>query len=328
MARLFTDGAEFGDVLFWNVIVDTVATTAQYRSGNYCYQLGSNNNIGASKYIPNLSEFYLRFGWRCNAIHDNILVRWINGGTLQGSLRVDASRYPTLNVGSTLVATGTKQLLINTWYLIEIRVKIDDSTGVLALRVDGANDASFSGDTKPSTPSTVTNLDFYNHNTAFLDDLALNDTTGGSDDSWCGEGKIILLKPNGNGDASDLTGSDGNSTDNYLLVDEVPLDSDTTYVEGSTSGNRDLYALEDFSGAGMTINRVWVEARAKDTVADGGQCKLSIKPSGGSEDKSSAIDLLTSYTNILGTVYTLNPADSAAWEDADLDSLQVGFEVV
>ena len=161
----------------------------------------------------------------------------------------------------------------------------------------------------------------------FLDDLALNDTTGGSDNSWCGDGYVECLIPDGNGDRSDLTGSDGNKVDNYLQVDEVPSDGDATYNESGTAGEYDLYALAAFDGTNKTIRRVYVEARARSTGAVGDQCKLVVK-TGGIVYKSSALSLGSNYERQVGTDYTLNPNSGIAWTDADLDALQAGLEVV
>jgi hypothetical protein len=65
---------------------------------------------------------------------------------------------------------------------------------------------------------------------------------------------IFGLIPNGNS-SSQLVGSDADSTDNYLLVDDRPMDDATaitTYVEETTTpGNRDIYELENVSARGF-----------------------------------------------------------------------------
>jgi hypothetical protein len=67
--------------------------------------------------------------------------------------------------------------------------------------------------------------------------------------SWlCQDMYVTVHKPNGNGDSSDLDGSDGNQIDNYLLVDDLPGGSSGTeseYVEGQNNGEQDLYNFED-----------------------------------------------------------------------------------
>jgi hypothetical protein len=129
--------------------------------------------------------------------------------------------------------------------------------------------------------------------------------------------------PSGNGDASQLTGSDGNSTDNYALVDEVPSNNDTDYVEGSVVNERDLYQLSNVSlPVGTTVRRVLVESRSKDTVAEGGLIALEVK-TGGTEYVSADMALASSYAPVRAE-WILNPNTGVAWTQADLDALQVG----
>lgn len=337
MTRIFTDGAEFGDGLFWNVGGSTSgqgnASTTQKRSGAYGYYF-FNASAGAVKNITGISEFYLRFG--LYIVSNNSIapiIRWRNSTTELGSLRHDGdlSKLKFYTSTSTLVATSNSTVGIGAWYLIEIYVNIADS-GNLNIKIDGTVDAgmTFAGDTKPGTATTVDNLMFVSTGTGYsfyIDDLALNNVSGGVDDSWPGDGHIIKLTPNANGDSSTWVGSDANSTDNYLLVDDIPA-SATDYVEASSSGDTDLYNLSASGLSSVTIHRVWPEARAADTVAEGGQIYLPVK-AGTTQADGTAVSLLTTYTKqILGDVRTVNPDDSAAWEVSDLDSLQAGVKVV
>jgi hypothetical protein len=151
----------------------------------------------------------------------------------------------------------------------------------------------------------------------------MNDTSGAVDNSWCGDGRVVAMFPSGNGDASQLTGSDGNSTDNYALVDEVPSNNDTDYVEGSVVNERDLYQLSNVSlPVGTTVRRVLVESRSKDTVAEGGLIALEVK-TGGTEYVSADMALASSYAPVRAE-WILNPNTGVAWTQADLDALQVG----
>ena len=331
MARVFTDGAEFGDTLFWSIQTGISAATDRVRSGTYSYKRSTNGSM-QKNLASALSEFYIRAGIQVDGINITFkLPMWQNGATELGSIRINQTTgFVEIYTGTaTLVATGAISLQADTYYLLEVHVKIDDTVGIIEVKVDGVADASFSGDTKPGAATNIDGI-FYNGvgTVAFwVDDLALNDTTGGVDDSWCGDGKVALIKANANGDQSDLVGSDADSVDNYLLVDEVPKDDDTTYVEGSVISGYDLYNLAATGLTNVAILRAWPEGRARDTVAEGGLCQLGIKPNGGSEAWSSDISLLTSYTRIIGTVHTVNPLTTDVWGVSELDALQAGFKV-
>lgn len=326
MARVFTDGAELGDLLFWETPGSISVVTSQKRSGSYAYYVSGTSQSGTKNLPSALSEFYYRLPVRIDNIAAGRLIEWRSSTTVLGSLKVSALGKLELYVGTAASpsATGTTALQNDTWYMIEVHVKIADSGGILEVKVDGdAVEASFSGDTKPGTATTVDNIEHYGSGAVWYDDLALNDTSGGVDDSWPGDGHVAWLPPNANGDASEWTGSDGNQVDNYALVDEIPAVT-SDYVEDSTLDHRDLYNLAACGLTNVDILRVWAEARAIDTVAEGGEVALVIKTES-TEYDGPDVALLTSYTRqVLGTVHTTNPNTAAAWTTAQLDALQVG----
>jgi hypothetical protein len=326
MARVWTDGAEMGDLAFWDISTGALtAATDQKRSGAYSYKLAGNQI--QQKNLVAVSEAYFRFAARLGGLNSVAFFVWRKGATTLGSLRINSANahFELYTSTGTLVATGTLNVQTNTWYLIELHIKIDNS-GALELKVDGIADASFSGDTQPGADTTIDNVYIFTVGTGqtiWFDDLALNDTTGGADNSWCGDGRVIRLTPSASGDASEWTGSDGNQVDNYALVDEAPPNA-ADYVEDSTLDHRDLYALTDSGLTSETILRVWAEARAADTVADGGEIALVLKTES-TEYDGADVALLTTYTKqVLGTTHTVNPNTSAAWTPAQLDALQAG----
>jgi hypothetical protein len=114
---------------------------------------------------------------------------------------------------------------------------------------------------------------------------------------------------------------------NHLNVDEFPLDSDTTYNQGTVVDQEDLY---DLTACGLndvteTIQRIWAESRSRDTVAAGGTCALITKASGGSEVSGGDVVLATTYTvRVLSAAQKTNPVSGVAWTAADIDALQAG----
>jgi hypothetical protein len=339
MTRIFTEGLEFGDMLAFDTATGKLITTSPTpRSGSYAIKTSN----GASEYtfqknFTAVDEIYIRMGFNIVSASTGYLMALRNSSTYIGGLKYDTTNSKMLLYlgnpnGGTLIGTGTISISTSVWYLLEWHLKVSDSVGVSQVKIDGVMDIDFSGDTKPSTQTQVDN--WYTHygsgwaDTAF-DDFAFNttdNTDGKNDNSWCGEGKIELLKPNGNGNVSEWTGSDGNSTDNYALVDDIPASS-SDYVQDSTAGNQDAYTLEDFTGTNKSILRVWAEARAIDTVPEGAQMKIGVRTNS-VDYLSDAKTLLSTYTPIKGTEYKVNPNDSAAWEDADLDGLELVLETV
>lgn len=326
MTRVFTEGFESGDVLFFDINYLGAASASIARSGTYSYY-GNNAVMYGSKFVTGISEAYFRIGFYAASMAGRILAWYSDSGANEmGSLRVNAStRKLSLYTGSgTLVATGTHVLSLSTWYLLEVHVKIDNTTGVLEAKLDGISEASFSGDTQPSTATTFDKITYFmQDNNTYYDDLAMNNTSGGSDNSWCGDGRIVALLPNAAGDLSQLTNSAGTSVNNYTYVDERPSNGDTDYVEGAVVDNKDLYNLSAIGLTNIIVKRVWAEARARDTVASGGLISLVIKTNS-AEYASSDFSLLTSYTAVKGPEYLINPNTATLWTISDLDALQVG----
>jgi len=326
--RVFTDGAEFQDFLFWTSYAGlTVTTTASYiRSGNAAYRFTSGSQVAYKTLQTSLSEFYFRIGIRPEAAGASRFPAWFAGATEIGSIRSNASTYLLETYfGTTLVATGSIPMSINNYYLIDGYVKIADSPdGVFQMKIDGILDIDFSGDTKPDTNTTINRLGLTTGAAFAFDDFALNSTLGGIDDSWIGDGKIKILTPNAAGDVTGLIPSAGN---NYECVDDFPNDGDTTYVGDTVVDEYDLYNLTPCGLANVDILRVWAEARARDVNAVGGLCKLGVKTEATEYWSAGDLNLLTSYIPIVGTHHIVNPNTSLAWTVEQLDALQAGFKV-
>ena len=323
MARIFTEGFEMKDFIGYIIGGGVSITTTNPRSG--IAAAGLNDSRSLKRFTTAVDEMYIRTGIKINGIGNQRII-WYKGSTELGSIRTNAESKLGIYVGSTLKATGSLMLAANVWYLLEVHVKIADEDGIIEARVEGgAVDVTFSGDTKPGADADIDNIVWYGGSGgASLDDLAINDISGTVDNSWCGDGKVVMLTPNANGDLSQLMGSDADQIDNYLLVDEFPKDDDTTYVEGSVVDEKDLYNLTDFGLNEQAIKRVWAEARARDTVADAGLVALALKTYD-TEYVGPDVTLFTTFTKqILGTVHTVNPNTSAAWTPAELDALQAG----
>jgi hypothetical protein len=327
MTRLFTDGAEMGDTLSFDLTIATSVSTV-HKTGVYGYSIGDGY---ARKYIPASSEIYVRWNLAVAPITDYpgvTILQWMKGGTALGSVRWNSTTHVLyLYTGdSTLVGTSTVLVHANTWYLIELRIKIDNSSGALQLKINNDTAITFSGDTQPGADTTIDTVNFVSaeYLGETIDDIAINNTAGAVDNSWCGDGHVVLLSPNAVGDSSQLIPSSGST--NYLMVDEIPADNDTTYVSGSVANSEDLYNLSS-SASGVEILRVWGEGRAKDSTTGSGIVQVLLKTES-TEYSSANIMLTTNYAPISGSVYTVNPSSGSAWTATQLDALQVGVKII
>lgn len=323
MARLFTTGIETGDLLDFDTVLNATAQTTMPHTGTYSMRAAA-GQYGKILISPSpTDEVYVR----CWAYLGAATSEPIRISTSDSYVNVRATaNLPSalkLHVGGTLVATSSITTPANTWLMLEMYAKIANSGGVLTLKIDGAQVATFTGDTLSATSTVIESVTFYGAATVYtyFDDIAINDTSGAADNSWAGDGRVIAIKPNAAGDNTDFTPSAGN---NYENVDEVPPDDDTTYNESSTDGHYDLFNLGACGLSNVDITGVDVKVTARKTVANGDQMRAKIK-TGGSEFDGDDQDILTTYTRFVHTWRT-NPDTAAAWTTGNLDALQAGYE--
>lgn len=333
--RQWNEGLEMGDVVGIDTTYVASASTTQKRSGSYSLKLGptgTGNKPWARKSLPvAVSEYFFRYGMY--GVPVNLVSTQAGiGGTTQLSLVFVDDHTLNITVGGVTRAYVPPFALSATWNLIECYHKIDATVGRVIVKVEGVVIADFTGNTRNGS-DTIQSIYFEGgtvSNVSYFDDMALNDTDnsdGAGDTSWCGDGHFIALTPNGNGDTNQWAGSDGNSTDNYLLVDETPKNDDTDYVEDATAGHQDMYNVGDWDESGnKVVLRVWAEARGRDTVAVGGQIKVGVKTNG-SVYLSDALSLLTTYALAQkGTQYTVNPQTGLPWTNTEMDAVQFVVE--
>lgn len=328
MVAIMREGFEFGT----NDLLNTGSIgTTHVRSGTYALQ-----GTDAAAWMYHLSdaltqqtEFYFRAAFYIasgglGTVMQPIINFLSLGGATSSRITYQNGTWD-LDRGTTTMASGSKVIVEETWYLLEFYGKYANSGGVYTLRIDGSEVATYSGDTYGgSYPGRIGFGTFANDTNTWWDDVGVNDVTGANDVSWLGDGKIILIKPNGAGASTDLTPSAGS---NYQCVDDLPYDSDTTYVESDVNLEDDLYNLEACGLGSVDILQVQAIAMARKVGASTLDCQTGVY-AGSTEDWSASISPTTNYTYCKGDIHRVNPDDSAAWAVADIDALQAGFKVV
>lgn len=343
MTRLFTEGAEMQDLLFWSTVspvdMTVVSTSPTPFLSPYTYKLSSSGGGGtATKILPAaISEIYMR---------ERVIFQTQNASYRFPVFRTGTTEIAWLGMSATfqliaqattigVLQTSSLTMMSGQWYEIEIHFKEDDSpNGIFVAYVDGNLVINYSGDTKPSTATTFDNIWYPTPGGATyigIDDLAANDTTGDFDNSWCGDGVVIKLNPSGSGTMNSwLNSGSVSGSSNYLYVDDFPNDGETTYVYSSASsiGDKDHYVMETFDDTNKSINRIWAESTAKKTSSGSGTIKIGYLPLGGTDQLSSGLTLsIGNYSRIVGTSGSTNPVTGLEWTKEDIDGLQYVSEI-
>lgn len=330
-----------------NGLAAASATTA--RTGTYSLALHGGPIVGASGYAThifpaNVSEFYFRLAWHINAAGiagypylqflddqgDPQLTLEFNGPTQSFKLYRGAASY----FSGTLIASGTIVTRANVWYLLEGHVVIHDSTGEFELKINAVTDIAVTGaDTKATSqtgargfklfgPSGVTNGELY------VDDIAFNDTTGSFENSYPGLGGVFFLKANGDGSQSDFTPSTG--VNHYACVDDVPGNT-TDWVQGLTSGDQELFDIEDTPQYVTTINVVQPCYQAAVAVSGSNELRDIVDDGAtiySGDDTNTIISIAPAYVLYRGKQYYEQPDGvSGAFDATALDALAVGIEI-
>lgn len=273
------------------------------------------NSATAPSYNSSYPFIRIRDGFPSGNIHLNFFVK---------PDREIEVRDSALNI---LGTTSGANILAHTWRYIEVKVTISGSVGQITIKVGETEVLNTSADKDTLNGSNVyvgaVELNYVHCLDTLIDDFYICDTSGSKNNDFLGDIRVDALRPNAAGTYTDFTPSAGSNHEN---VDEVPgPDDDTTYNDGANVGDQDSYQMPDLPApAGTTIFGVKTQATVRKTDAGAMKCKLLTR-AGTTDDLGDEIILSDSYTTH-AEIFENNPDDSAAWEDADVNSMEPGVE--
>lgn len=332
MALLFMDGFDAGDMLIkWSSVsssIITSSTTTPYGVGR-SMELSSSADIYRA-FTPS-AQATVGLAYQPVATTSEIGVSFCaDGGAVQHAnvVRNNSTGLLEARRGATVVATGTTVLSAGTWYFIEMQATIADSGGTIKVRLNGAstNEIDFTGDTKNAGTSTLIDAIRLENRTTNnrVDNLYVLNSTGTTNTTFLGAVRVHTLAPNGNGATSQFTGSDGNQTDNYQLVDELPY-STVDYVASSTSGQRDTYILDDLPAGYHQIMGLQSNVTSLKDTAGSRSLKSAIRSNGSVYYGISRPLGINAQTH--SDVFESSPVTSLVWTSAEVNNLEGGMEV-
>ena len=322
MARKFIDGFESGSEDLWDAEnnASVISSAGLDMDGSYCLDLNAISEY-VSKNIALDDEMYFAFLYRYTNAASEGIMHVSNSTTVLVSIsRAYSGKLLTAKRGSAVVDTGSL-LAINQTYLIEVRIKIHDTAGVIQVKVDGILDIDFSGDTKVGADTQFDKV-YLGHNAlgscysyAYFDNFIMDDA------AWIGDTKIQAVVPTGAGNKTEWDPSAGA---NWQCVDEKPY-NDADYVSTNVNDETDTYATENMAGAIGSVKCVQVQSR---TRKEGSPTPTNLKL----VVRSGGIDYLSGDKAIsvaekgLWNLWEVNPADSYAWEEADVNAMEIGVK--
>lgn len=231
--------------------------------------------------------------------------------------------------GSTLLGTSAgTNINPETWYYIEGKITMHDSTGSVTLRVNNQTVLSLSGiDTKNAGTKAV--FDSFRYwadaggPTVRIDDLYICNGAGSAYNDFLGDIRVETLRPNGNGNSSDFVGSDANSTDNYQLVDESSYSS-ADYVQSASANDMDLYTFGDMAHTTGAVKGVMAHGVMSKT--DTGDRTARLLGRTGGTNYSGPTETLTTSDLSYKKVWEKNPNTTNDWSISEVNAAEFGVE--
>lgn len=224
---------------------------------------------------------------------------------------------------------------LTAWKYVEVKYRPGADPahdGVLEIRVDGVTVLSLTGwswdDTyEPGTESTLRIEAAIAKPLGYdlIDDLYLLDDQGSANTDYLGPCVVEALAPASSDPANAWVGSDGDSVDNHLLVDDW---DESDHVASTTPGAQDRYGVgasgvdPSYDVAGVAVSLLAAKAGA-----DAGQLKALVDSNGTvayGPDHNPDASVFAGHSAVFAT----DPATGALWTPAAVEAAQYGAEVV
>lgn len=316
----------------------------------------SDRNGGVALWSKTLTNYYLEtpaftahatwvvgFAFKTSSFEDTsptseTILEIVDGSTVHARIRLGASTTSSSGYLEVVRGDGTSfgtssALAIDTWYYVELKVTINDSTGSIVFRIDETEVFNLtSQDTRNGGNATADRVRLYLGwaNTSAhlkLDDWYVCDGAGSSpNNNFLGDSHVEGILPNGAGNSTQRTPSSGN---NYQAVDDTTPDGSSTYVQSSTPGDKDLYAFGNLTRITGDISGVQVTALTRNTNAATPRT-VKVKARSSSTEASGSDVTLPSdvaYHPIFG-VFETDPNTSSAWAASTVNAAELGIELV
>ena len=224
-------------------------------------------------------------------------------------------------------SSGVGVIRLDVWQYVEIKAVLSDTVGSVDVRVDGVSVLSVVNvDTKNGGTKTVFDAlslggaAFGTGRHFVYDDLYVCNGAGTVNNDFLGDVSIEALRP-----TSDVavawTPTPGPS--NYTAVNDSTYDN-TTHVQASATGQKDVYALGNLAATGGPVRGVMVNTVADATDSGGASMNALLRVS--ATDYTSSALTLDTTEKVHTAAWDVNPGTVAAWTVADVNALDAGVQ--
>jgi hypothetical protein len=222
----------------------------------------------------------------------------------------------------------------DTWTYYEVKFRRDATNGGVWVRRNGVDDIRLGYYANPPTTLNTGATDYNNVQlgrgmgavggySRYFDDFYVCDDQGSTNNDFLGDIRVEALFPTGTGQYAQFTPSP--AVDNYLNVDEVGPDSETSYNYTNQIGEMDTFAMGNVTATSGTIYAVQTNLIARKTDAGNRSLAPVIRQSG-SDGIGTSRTLGNSY-NDFHQCYDTQPVAGGAWTVSAVNSMVVGYKM-
>lgn len=297
-------------------------------TGGFAWRTGGTSVSFTISDTGNPQTIVLGFGFKISILKTESIIFFRSGSPIRNNIVLKIKINGALEIlrSTTVLGTTSAGLIVaDTPYYIELKTKIDNTTGSFDLRIDKISVLSDSNiDTLDGAADPWTNhFIFRGANGAFIsyDDFYILDLNGSENNNFLDAAVVVVASyPNAAGDETDWTPDTGS---NFERVNENPTDDDVSFVEATTG--KDLHNYDDLSLSG-TIHGIQINTEVRDTIGGGSNLKTLVK-SGGTLDTGPLDSIAGTSYEYHTRILEQDPNTSAAWQSSAINAIQAGYEV-
>lgn len=302
---------------WWSVAPNAIgaAGSGPYGEGRYFWRYASKNHAANQSLWFNF-HYYKQAG--AGSAYDALDFR--DGGTQQLILAVSNANVFVIKKGSgaTLATASGPTLSNGVWYFVQLRYTISTTVGTVELWVNGAQVATYSGNTQVSGNASCDRfviLEDYFCNMAFYTE------SGAAPNARTPECRVYTGLPTS---AGSVTGFVPSAGANWQCTDENPSNADTDYVSAAAAVTDDLYVSTGAQvAAGVVVYAVGVESVVRKDDAGVNAADVLIKTGATTAAGGAPLTLSTSYQRHKA-FWSVNPATGLPWTVGESNAVEFG----
>lgn len=255
------------------------------------------------------------------------LFQFGDAGSFQCGVYLNSGGTLSIDRNTNILGTSSNSITAGSYYFIELKCTINDTTGSAVLRVNGTVWLTVTNvDNKTTANAYVNELTLWGDalDVVRYDDLYVANTSGSAPtNDFLGDCRVDMVLPNADGTYTQFTPSTG--SDHYAVVDDASPNT-TDYNSGAAAGDKDSYNMTNLSTMTGTIYAVQAGgAVAKD---DAGARSIKVGVRSSSTDSVDAGTALSTSQLYYSKIHETDPATAAAWTESGVNAAQTLFEVV